>query len=104
MRTDFILTQVVVEMITVLLQEREFFFKLDITFRGGGERRSAPWTCVLCARMECIGHRSRFVHPIRTVPFACDGQNDSAVRSSPYSAAEYTGPGRRPAASPSRKK
>ncbi len=58
--------------------------------------RPAPWTSVLCACMECIGHRSRFVRPIRTGLFACDGQNGSAVRSSPHSAAEHRGPGRRP--------
>ena len=57
--------------------------------------RPAPWTSVLCACMECIGHRSRFVRPIRTDLFACDGQNGSGVRSNPHSAAEYRGPGRR---------
>ena len=56
---------------------------------------SAPRASVLCARMECIGHRSRFVRLIRTGLFAYDGQNGSVVRYSPHSAAEHRGLGRR---------
>ena len=69
-----------------------------VTFHGVGLVPCAP---VLCARMECIGHRIRFVCPIRTGLFACGGQNGSAVRSSPHSAAEHRDPGRR---SPPREK
>ena len=50
---------------------------------------SAPRASVLCARMECIGHRSRFVRLIRTGLFVCDGQNGFGVRSNPHRAAEH---------------
>ena len=56
----------------ITVKELPHFFRAAVLFAMGlssvrnyclrGGWWSAPWICVLCARMECIGHQSRFVH------------------------------------------